>query len=50
MPFLGFLFGALAARLARRKPEDIIAISVETGVQNTGLSIGVLKVVIFWIT
>ncbi|XP_066942403.1 ileal sodium/bile acid cotransporter-like [Macrobrachium rosenbergii] len=43
LPWLGFIFGAVAAVVCRRSWEEIIAISIETGVQNTGLSIGVLK-------
>lgn len=44
LPWLGFLFGAMVALLCRRKTEEIIAISIETGIQNTGIAIGVLKV------
>lgn len=40
--WFGFLVGALAARLIGRPVEDIIAIAVETGVQNTGISIVLL--------
>lgn len=43
LPWLGFLFGGAVALLAHRPTSEIIAISIETGVQNTGLSIGVLK-------
>nr|XP_053633456.1 hepatic sodium/bile acid cotransporter-like isoform X1 [Cherax quadricarinatus]XP_053633458.1 hepatic sodium/bile acid cotransporter-like isoform X1 [Cherax quadricarinatus]XP_053633459.1 hepatic sodium/bile acid cotransporter-like isoform X1 [Cherax quadricarinatus]XP_053633460.1 hepatic sodium/bile acid cotransporter-like isoform X1 [Cherax quadricarinatus]XP_053633461.1 hepatic sodium/bile acid cotransporter-like isoform X1 [Cherax quadricarinatus]XP_053633462.1 hepatic sodium/bile acid len=44
LPWLGFLFGAVASLVCRRNVEELIAISIETGVQNTGLSIGILKV------
>ncbi|XP_045600862.2 hepatic sodium/bile acid cotransporter [Procambarus clarkii] len=44
LPWLGFIFGAVASLLCRRNLEESIAISIETGVQNTGLSIGILKV------
>lgn len=44
LPWLGFLFGFVAALVTRRPFDETIAISIETGVQNTGLSIGVLKV------
>ncbi|XP_027236984.2 ileal sodium/bile acid cotransporter [Penaeus vannamei] len=44
LPWLGFLFGAVASLVCRRSWEEAIAISIETGVQNTGLSIGILKV------
>ncbi|KAK3864006.1 hypothetical protein Pcinc_030267 [Petrolisthes cinctipes] len=43
LPWLGFLFGFVAAVATRRPFKEIIAISIETGVQNTGLAIGVLK-------
>lgn len=51
LPWLGFIFGAVASLLCRRSFEelsfeDLIAISIETGVQQTGLSIGILKVII----
>lgn len=44
LPWLGFVFGGLASVLCRRSLEESIAISIETGVQQTGLSIGILKV------
>ena len=37
--WLGFLFGLLSAFIFRFSKKDIIAISIETGVQNTGISI-----------
>ncbi|XP_059491092.1 ileal sodium/bile acid cotransporter-like [Neocloeon triangulifer] len=43
VPWLGYIFGALLARILRQSGYDIIAISVETGVQNTGISIYLLK-------
>ncbi|XP_065349906.1 ileal sodium/bile acid cotransporter-like [Cloeon dipterum] len=43
VPWLGYVFGALVARILRQSGCDIIAISVETGVQNTGISIYLLK-------
>eukprot|EP00095_Tigriopus_kingsejongensis_P010484 maker-scaffold1034_size68570-snap-gene-0.15 protein:Tk10484 transcript:maker-scaffold1034_size68570-snap-gene-0.15-mRNA-1 annotation:"p3 protein" len=42
LPWLGFAFGCSIARLTRRPVEDVIAIAVETGVQNTGISIFIL--------
>lgn len=42
LPWLGFAFGCTFARLCRRPVEDIIAIAIETGVQNTGVSIFIL--------
>ncbi|CAL4068383.1 unnamed protein product [Meganyctiphanes norvegica] len=44
LPWLGFIFGAVASVVSRRSWEEVIAISIETGVQNTGLSIGILKI------
>lgn len=44
LPFLGFVFGGTVAVLMKRKWEDIVAISIETGVQNTGLAVGVINV------
>jgi sodium/bile acid cotransporter 3/5 len=42
LPWLGFAFGCMAARLCRRPVEDVIAIAIETGIQNTGVSIFIL--------
>ena len=42
LPWLGFAFGCTFARLCHRPVEDIIAIAIETGVQNTGVSIFIL--------
>lgn len=44
LPWLGFVFGAVMALMCRRSMEEIIAISIETGIQNTGIAIGILKV------
>ncbi|MCL4134005.1 UNVERIFIED_CONTAM: hypothetical protein GTU68_057159 [Idotea baltica] len=44
LPFFGFAFGGTAALLLKRNWEEVVAISIETGVQNTGLAIGVIKV------
>ena len=38
------MVGWLAATLAGRSQQEITAISIETGLQNTGLAIGLLKV------
>ncbi|ROT67889.1 ileal sodium/bile acid cotransporter [Penaeus vannamei] len=43
LPWLGFLFGAVMAVLCKRQFEEVIAVSIETGIQNTGLAIGVVK-------
>ena len=42
LPWLGFAFGCTVARLAGRPVEDVTAIAIETGLQNTGISIFVL--------
>jgi predicted Na+-dependent transporter len=36
--------GCFSAILLRQKPEDVTAIAIETGVQNTGIAIMLLKV------
>ena len=36
LPWLGFAFGCLFSKLCRRERKDIIAIAIETGIQNTG--------------
>ena len=42
LPWMGFAFGFITAKICRRPMQDIIAIAVETGVQNTGVSIFIL--------
>ena len=42
LPWLGFAFGCLFSKLCRRERKDIIAIAIETGLQNTGMSIFML--------
>ena len=42
LPWLGFGFGCLLSKLLGREREDIIAIAIETGIQNTGMSIFML--------
>lgn len=42
LPWFGFAFGFTIAKLLKRPTEDIIAIAIETGVQNTGMSIFIL--------
>ncbi|CAL4124803.1 unnamed protein product [Meganyctiphanes norvegica] len=44
LPWLGFTFGVVFSKVTGRSWEETIAISVETGIQNTGIAIGVLKV------
>lgn len=42
LPWLGFAFGCLFSKFCRRERKDIIAIAIETGVQNTGIAIFML--------
>merc|ERR1719273_2867796 len=42
LPWLGFSFGFTIAKILKRPMEDVIAIAIETGVQNTGMSIFIL--------
>ncbi|RCN37384.1 sodium bile acid symporter family protein [Ancylostoma caninum] len=44
LPWCGFMFGCFASILTRRAPADVTAIAIETGIQNTGIAILVLKV------
>jgi len=43
LPWLGYLLGGGVAFLLKQEWRDIIAIGVETGVQNTGLAIFALR-------
>jgi len=40
------MFGCMTSILLRQRPEDVTAIAIETGVQNTGIAIMLLKVVL----
>ena len=42
LPWFGFGFGCLLSKLCKRERKDIIAIAIETGIQNTGMSIFML--------
>merc|ERR1711988_125216 len=42
LPWLGFAFGCLFSKLCQRERKDIIAIAIETGIQNTGMAIFML--------
>jgi len=42
LPWLGFGFGCLLSKFCNRARKDIIAIAIETGIQNTGMSIFML--------
>ncbi|XP_031623027.1 ileal sodium/bile acid cotransporter-like isoform X2 [Contarinia nasturtii] len=43
LPWLGYFVGWLAALLCRQEYEDRLAISIEAGIQNTGIAIFVLR-------
>ncbi|GAU94752.1 hypothetical protein RvY_06473-2 [Ramazzottius varieornatus] len=43
VPWCGYVFGATLALISKRSKEQIIAIAVETGVQNTGIAIVLLR-------
>ncbi|XP_072934755.1 ileal sodium/bile acid cotransporter-like isoform X2 [Epargyreus clarus] len=43
LPWLGYLAGYVVARLLRQPHEDALAISIETGIQNTGIAIFLLR-------
>lgn len=43
LPWLGFLFGMGVSILFRQPDQDIRAIAIETGIQNTGVSIFLLR-------
>jgi len=45
LPWIGFSFGFALSKLSHRPVEDVIAIAIETGIQNTGMSIFIL-----WLT
>merc|ERR1719385_18183 len=42
LPWIGFAFGCTLARALNQPRNDIIAIAIETGIQNTGMSIFIL--------
>lgn len=43
LPWLGYLCGLVFARLCKQSPDDTLAISIETGIQNTGIAIFLLR-------
>lgn len=43
LPWLGYSFGWLSSKLFKQANADAIAIAVETGIQNTGISIFLLQ-------
>lgn len=43
LPWLGFTFGFVVAKIFKQSQPDIRAIAIETGVQNTGVAIFLLR-------
>ncbi|XP_058811829.1 ileal sodium/bile acid cotransporter-like isoform X2 [Topomyia yanbarensis] len=43
LPWIGYLFGFLVSKTARLPTSDALAIAVETGIQNTGIAIFLLR-------
>lgn len=43
LPWLGYFCGWLLAHLFKQPPNDTLAISIETGIQNTGIAIFLLR-------
>lgn len=43
LPWLGYICGGLFSKLCCLPTKDVIAIAIETGIQNTGISIFMLK-------
>ncbi|XP_077289341.1 ileal sodium/bile acid cotransporter-like isoform X2 [Arctopsyche grandis] len=43
VPWLGYMVGYVAATLLKQPPGDCLAIALETGIQNTGISIFLLR-------
>ncbi|XP_055616781.1 ileal sodium/bile acid cotransporter-like isoform X2 [Toxorhynchites rutilus septentrionalis] len=43
LPWIGYLFGYFTSKAARLPTADALAISVETGIQNTGIAIFLLR-------
>lgn len=47
LPWCGFSIGCFTAILLRQPPPNVTAIAIETGIQNTGIAIMLLKVSMF---
>lgn len=43
LPWLGFTFGFIVAKICKQSQADIRAIAIETGIQNTGVAIFLLR-------
>lgn len=43
LPWLGYLAGFIGGKALKQPPGDVLAIAIETGIQNTGISIFLLR-------
>lgn len=43
LPWLGFIFGFIVAKICKQPQANIRAIAIETGIQNTGVAIFLLR-------
>lgn len=43
LPWLGFMFGFIVAYICKQSQADVRAIAIETGIQNTGVAIFLLR-------
>lgn len=43
LPWVGYVFGWIAAKSFKQNSEDALAIAIETGIQNTGIAIFLLR-------
>lgn len=43
LPWIGYILSWLGAKALKQSPADALTIAIETGIQNTGISIGLLK-------
>ena len=44
LPYCGFIFGGVVALLTKQSKKNIVTIAIETGIQNTGIAIVLLRV------
>lgn len=43
LPWFGFMLGLVVAKICKQSQADLRAIAIETGIQNTGVSIFLLR-------
>ncbi|KAK9722773.1 Sodium Bile acid symporter family [Popillia japonica] len=46
LPWLGYVLAWIFAKICRQSPKDALTIAIEAGIQNTGISIFLLRVVL----